>query len=170
MKIGGFSKQSFVVVVVYLFRATLAAYGGSQARGLTDPQLPAYTTARATPDPSCICNLYHSSQQCRNLNPLNEARDLTHNPKVPNQIHFCCTTMGMPASEVLIQWWREQRGEYMERKLSMCKPSSPGGINVFLLNSMVSSAYSHHDTTCVLNELVQKHIPPLFFFRAVPAA
>ena len=28
-------------------------------------QLPAYTTATATRDPSCICNLYHSSRQCR---------------------------------------------------------------------------------------------------------
>ena len=41
-------------------------------------QLPAYTTAIATPDPSLICNLYHSSWQCRILNPLNEAKDQTH--------------------------------------------------------------------------------------------
>ena len=34
----------------------------------------AYATARATPDPSCICDLHHSSGQCRILNPLNEAR------------------------------------------------------------------------------------------------
>ena len=25
-------------------------------------------------DPSCVCNLHHSSQQCQSLNPLNEAR------------------------------------------------------------------------------------------------
>ena len=38
-------------------------------------QLPAYTTAiaTATPDPGCICNLHHSSQQRRILNPLSEA-------------------------------------------------------------------------------------------------
>ena len=31
-------------------------------------QLPAYTTATATPDPSCICDLHHhSSQQCQIL-------------------------------------------------------------------------------------------------------
>ena len=40
-------------------------------------QLPAYTTATAMQDPSCICNLHHSSQQRRNLNPLSEARDGT---------------------------------------------------------------------------------------------
>ena len=40
-------------------------------------QLLAYTTATATPDPSRICSLYHSSWQCRILNPLSEARDGT---------------------------------------------------------------------------------------------
>ena len=33
-------------------------------------QLPAYATATAKPDPSHVCNLYHSSQQCQILNPL----------------------------------------------------------------------------------------------------
>ena len=37
----------------------------------------AYTTATATQDLSCVCKLYHSSQQCRDLRPLNEARDGT---------------------------------------------------------------------------------------------
>ena len=40
-------------------------------------QLLAYTTATATPDPSCVCNLHHSSQQCQFLTPLSEARDQT---------------------------------------------------------------------------------------------
>ena len=40
-------------------------------------QLPAYTTPTATWDPSRICNLHHSSPQCRIPNPLNEARDRT---------------------------------------------------------------------------------------------
>ena len=38
-------------------------------------QLSAYTTATPTWDPSCICNLHHSSWQCRILNPLSEDRD-----------------------------------------------------------------------------------------------
>ena len=29
------------------------------------------------PDPSCICSLYHSSQQCQILKPLSRARDQT---------------------------------------------------------------------------------------------
>ena len=42
-------------------------------------QMPAYTTATATQDPSRICELHHSSQQCQILNPLSEGRDGTHN-------------------------------------------------------------------------------------------
>ena len=38
-------------------------------------QLPAYTPATATWDPSCVCDLQHSSQQRQILNPLSEARD-----------------------------------------------------------------------------------------------
>ena len=40
-------------------------------------QLLAYatTTAIATPDPSCICDLHHSSLQHQILNPLSKARD-----------------------------------------------------------------------------------------------
>ena len=45
-------------------------------------QLPAYTTATATPDPHSICDLHHSSNQHQILNPLSEARDRT--PSIMN--------------------------------------------------------------------------------------
>ena len=48
--------------------------------------LPAYTTVTATRYPSHIYDLCHSSWQCWILNPLSDARDLTHNPMVPSQI------------------------------------------------------------------------------------
>ena len=35
-------------------------------------QLPAYTTATATPDPRLLCDLHHSSRQRRILNPVSE--------------------------------------------------------------------------------------------------
>uniref|UniRef100_A0A8D1I8Y3 Uncharacterized protein n=1 Tax=Sus scrofa TaxID=9823 RepID=A0A8D1I8Y3_PIG len=38
-------------------------------------QLPAYATATAMPDPSCVWDLHYSSQQHRILNPLSRARD-----------------------------------------------------------------------------------------------
>ena len=40
-------------------------------------QLPAYATATATPDPSCICNPHCSLWQRQILNPLSEVRDQT---------------------------------------------------------------------------------------------
>ena len=51
-------------------------------------QLPAYTTATTTQDPSRVFDLYHSSRQRQILNPLREARDRTHNLMVPSRIRF----------------------------------------------------------------------------------
>ena len=54
----------------------------------SDLRLPAYATATAVPDPSHACDLHHSSQQRRILDPLSRARDWTHVLIVASQIHF----------------------------------------------------------------------------------
>ena len=77
----------------WLFRATPAAYRGSQARGLIEATV---ARATATPGPSCMCDLHHSSWQCQIVNPLSEARDQTHNLMAPSWIGFCCTTVETP--------------------------------------------------------------------------
>jgi len=41
-------------------------------------QMPAYTTATAMPDPSCICNLCRSLWQGPTLNPLSKPRGQIH--------------------------------------------------------------------------------------------
>ena len=41
-------------------------------------QLPAYITATAMPDPTCVFDLHHSSWQRQILNPLSKARDWTY--------------------------------------------------------------------------------------------
>ena len=47
-----------------VFRAAPAAFGGSPLLGAELVlQLLAYTTATATADLSCVCNLHHNSQQ-----------------------------------------------------------------------------------------------------------
>ena len=51
-------------------------------------QLPAYTTAMATQDPSCICNLHNSSLQRCILNPMSKARDRTFDLMDASQIRF----------------------------------------------------------------------------------
>ena len=58
--------------------------------------LPAYATVTATQDPSHMCDLHHSSQQCQILNPLMEAGDRTHILMDTSQIHFHCAVMGNP--------------------------------------------------------------------------
>ena len=71
---------------------TPTAYGSSQARGLIGAV--ANTTSTATPDPSCIYKLRHSSWQHRILNPLGE--DQTRNVMVPHRIRFCWATRETP--------------------------------------------------------------------------
>ena len=61
-----------------LFRAALQHIEVPKLGVKSKLQLPAYTTATATPDPSHVCNLHHSLWQCQILNQLSEARDRTH--------------------------------------------------------------------------------------------
>ena len=71
------SLDFFITFFFFLpfFRAAAKAYGGSQARGPIGAAARAYTRATAMPDPSCVCNLHDSSQQCRILNPTSKASD-----------------------------------------------------------------------------------------------
>ena len=43
-----------------------------------ESELQLLATATATRDPSCVCDLHHSSCQCQILNPLSKARYRTH--------------------------------------------------------------------------------------------
>ena len=64
-------------------------------------QLPAYTRAKSTSDPSCVCNIYHSSQQHQILNPMSKARCQTWVLMSTSQIHFHCAMMGTPGYCIL---------------------------------------------------------------------
>ena len=82
-----------------LFRATPAAYGGSQARGLIGAtasglcQSHSNARAIATPDPSHVCDQHHGSWQHWILNPLSEARGRTHVLMVTSRV-----------CNLLVQW------------------------------------------------------------------
>ena len=79
-----------------LSRVVSLAHGSPQARGQikSDLQLPAYTTAIAVPDLSCVWDLHHSWWQCQILNPLSKTGDQIHiqilNPlsKTRDQTHI----------------------------------------------------------------------------------
>ena len=62
-------------------------------------QLPAYATATATSDPSCVCNLHHSSGHHRIFNPLSRARDQACVLMDANQIRFHWAMMGTPPDD-----------------------------------------------------------------------
>ena len=59
-------------------------------------QLPAYTTATATRDPSHVCDLPHNSPQHQILNPLIEVRDRTCVLMDTSWICFHYTWVGIP--------------------------------------------------------------------------
>ena len=87
-----------------LFRATHVVYGSSQARGRIG------ATDTAMQDPSRVCDLNHSSQQCRILKALSEARDQTFVLMDASQIRFHCATTGTPEFQFkiikmyMLQW------------------------------------------------------------------
>ena len=68
---------SFLSFFFLLFRAAPVAYSSSRTGVKLALQLPAYTTATATRDLSCICDPHYSSRECRILNPLSKAREWT---------------------------------------------------------------------------------------------
>ena len=70
-------KENSYLLLFFFLTAPSAAYGSSQVSGQIRAAAEAHTTATATPNPSCICNLCHILQHCQILKPLSEARDKT---------------------------------------------------------------------------------------------
>ena len=79
------------------FRATPAAYGSSQARGQIRATAATCATATATQDLGHICDLYHSPQQHRILNPLSKSRDRTGILMDASWVRFRLATTGTPS-------------------------------------------------------------------------
>ena len=110
----------FIYLLFYYLFIFFAFFLGPNLRHTQVPRLgvkwelkpPAYTTATATQDPSCICDdIHHRSQHCRILNPLSEARDQTRNLMVPSRIRFHCAMTGTPGAHVLNRVVREGHPE-----------------------------------------------------------
>ena len=74
----------------------------------SEPQLPAYATARVTWDPRHIYDLYHSSRLCQILDPLSKASARTRILRATTRIRFRCATTGTPGGVFLLQFPREE--------------------------------------------------------------
>ena len=75
-------------------------------------QLPAYTTAIATWDPSLACDLNHSLRERQIPDPLSESRDRIRILMDSRQICFCWAMMRTPFDAIL-QWsfvWNAWKG------------------------------------------------------------
>ena len=71
-------KSLFIFCVSFVFLGPHLRHMELPRLGVeSELKLPAYTTATATQDLSCACDLHHSSQHRQILNPLSEARDRT---------------------------------------------------------------------------------------------
>ena len=98
---GIFVPVSFFWIFVYLF---VFCFLGPHLQHMEVPRLgvqselllPASTTATATPDLSCICDLHHSSWQHRILNPLSRGQGSNLHLMVSGRIRFCCAMKGAP--------------------------------------------------------------------------
>ena len=85
-----------------LFRAAPAACGCFQSRSRISATAPAYTTATAKRDPSCLCDLHHSSQQRFIPYPLIEARDQTGILMDTGWICYHLATRGTPLFNLIL--------------------------------------------------------------------
>ena len=68
-------------------------------------------------DPSCVCDLHHSSQQCQIPNPLSKARDRTRILIDISWLHVHCATMGTPRSSTYNCLFHETNPEELNRGL-----------------------------------------------------
>ena len=89
----------FFFFVLFAFsRATAAAYGGFQARGLIEVVAASlhHSHSNVRSIQAMSVTYTHSSRQRWIINPLSKARHQIHNLVVPSRIRFCCTTMRTP--------------------------------------------------------------------------
>ena len=100
--------NEFVTLIEFffsLFRGAPVAYAGFLARGQIRAATASLHHSHLTPNPSCICDLHHSSWQCEILNPLSEARDWTGILMDTGRVYYHRATMGIPQFWIFIQNW-----------------------------------------------------------------
>ena len=83
-------------IYLFIWGATGAAYGSSQARSLIRPTgVGLHHSHRNAGSKPSLQPIYHSSWQHQILNPVSEIRDRTCVLMDMSRLHFCCATMGL---------------------------------------------------------------------------
>ena len=77
---------TYSFIHLFIFTATPATYGGSQARGWIGTASADLHHRHSNTDPSRVCDLHHSSWQHWILNPLSKASGRTHILMDPSQV------------------------------------------------------------------------------------
>ena len=104
-------------------------------------QVPAYATATATWDPRHVCDLHHSSWQCRVLNPLSRARDWTRILMNASQICFRWATIGTP--QILFLSMIMASFSQPETRLTLALHLFPPSVNYQYLPTFLSYCLRH---------------------------
>ena len=112
----------------------------------------AYTTATATPDPSRICNLHHSSWQHQILNPLSKARNRTRSLMVPSQNPCCCAATGSPGCPLFVcKFWQPQLSSYSRGPLQRSYYLFFSHENILAQRNFISpKSYTYHKFDMIL--------------------
>ena len=97
--------EDILSVILIFLRAASMAYGNLQARDRIRAAAAILPTATATRNPSCICDLHHSSQQCQILNWVSEAKDGTRILMDSSWVWYHWATTGTPLSVILNLLW-----------------------------------------------------------------
>ena len=105
------------------------------------------------PDPSCLCDLQHSSRQCQILNPLNEAKDQTCILMDTSQVHYSWATMGTPRAAVLSGLTRQQLRRYLECLKNEYVRHSDIKVSSIERSSLVKKKYSRK-----ISQFLARHI------------
>ena len=105
---------SYILIFFFFFSFFVFCFSGpylqhtevSRLGVKSELQLPAYTTATATQDQSCIFNLNHSLGQCQIPDPLSKARNWTFILMDTSRICFHCAMVETPFNTFLSEiYW-----------------------------------------------------------------